>query len=79
MKPQVPEVLDKFRAYHERNVGWGHLHVVLDDENMEDKVIDWTIEQTAGSEDMDTQDAHELAKILRSMSRRQRKKIARTA
>jgi hypothetical protein len=74
MKPTVPEVRDRFLAYKNRpgNGAWGSLHVVLDDNNVEDHFVAWTIEHA--TERGDTEGA-ELARILLSMSRTQRLKI----
>ncbi len=38
-KPTIPEVIDRFRAYHAWNLTWGSLHIVLDDGNVDDDSV----------------------------------------
>lgn len=72
MKPTIPEVIDRFRAYYKLNPAWGSLHVVLDDGNIDDATVrwcrDWAIEHS------DPEGAA-LAEILLRMSKTQRSKI----
>lgn len=75
-KPTIPEVIDRFKAYHEKELAWGSLHVVLDDGNVRDEFVvdcrNWALEQG------DTEGVL-LANILLSMSKTQRLKLARLA
>lgn len=72
MKPTIPEVIDRFRAYYKLNPMWGSLHVVLEDMNVNDADVEfcrnWAIEHS------DPEGA-ELAEILLRMSKTQRSKI----
>lgn len=71
-KPTIPEVIDRFMAYHEQNRAWGWLHVVLDDDNVDDGDVQGCIDMAA--EHGDTE-AAELGKILLQMSKTQRARI----
>lgn len=68
-KPTIPEVLDRFAAYHREHPCWsGGLHVVLDEGNVSDSSVRHAVERTEG-------EAHDLAKLLLRMSRTQRLKL----
>lgn len=72
----IPDVIDKFRVYHDRHAGWGSLHIVLADGNIEDSCIDYCIGYASDANDTD---GELLAHILRNMSKTQRSKISRIA
>lgn len=72
-KVTIPEVIDRFRAYHHKNLVWGSLHVVLDDLNLEDGTVKFC--EKYAEENGDKEGA-ELARILLQMSRSQRKRLA---
>jgi hypothetical protein len=71
-KPTIPEVIDRFKAYHKDNPSWGALHIVLDDNNVNDLSVDWC--RVRARQDGD-KEGEALAHILLSMSRTQRLKI----
>lgn len=73
-KPAIPEVIERFRAYHRKpeNGAWGSLHIALEDSNVEDSSVQFCVGYA--EERGDTEGA-ELAKILLKMSRTQRLKI----
>lgn len=77
-KPTIPEVIDRFRAYHAMpgNGAWGALHVVLDDNNVADHFVVSCIDSAYTAGDYE---GAELAQILARMSRTQRLKLARIA
>lgn len=75
-RPTIPEVVADFARYYADNPTWGSLHIVLDDYNVEDSHVDFCIsfaEQKGDTEGL------RLAKILRSMSKTQRKKLGHAA
>lgn len=72
-KPQIPEVIDRFKAYYLDNPTWGSLHIVLDDYNLEDKWVDFCIEYAEKEND---HEGLQLAVILRKMSKSQRARIS---
>lgn len=76
MKPTIPDVIDRFRAYHEQNPSWGSLHIVLDDQNVADGHVDFCI---GWADEHDDPEGFHLANILRGMSRTQRLKLSRIA
>lgn len=73
-KPTIPEVIDRFAAYHRREPAWGSLHVVLDDGNVADEFVRGCIEHAEGMGDAE---GAELARILLSMSKTQRARLPR--
>lgn len=73
-KPTIPEVIDQFRAYHETNLAWGSLHIVLDDGNIQDESVIYCRNYALAQGDAD---GVVLADILLSMSKTQRLKIGR--
>jgi hypothetical protein len=75
-KPTIPEVRDRFVAYHKKHLAWGALHIVLDDGNVENKHVRFCI-QSAESEG-DTEGL-ELARILLRMSKTQRLKLGNSS
>ncbi len=75
-KITIPQVIDRFKAYHADNLAWGSLHIVLDDENIKDEHVDFCFHYA--TENNDTEGVA-LATILRQMSKTQRKKLGRIA
>lgn len=76
MKPTVPEVLPLVRAYYAipgNGVG-GHLHVVLDDGNVEDHFVQFCREDAIAAGDAK---GLELADLLLLMSKTQRRVLSR--
>jgi hypothetical protein len=71
----VPQVADRFRAYHAGNVTWGSLHIVLDDGTVDNASVKFCIESARERADLEGEN---LGHILLRMSKTQRKKIART-
>jgi len=72
MKPTIPEVIERFRAYRILNPLWGSLHIVLEDMNVSD--ADVTFCRNFAAEHSDPE-GEELAAILLRMSETQRRKI----
>jgi hypothetical protein len=70
----VPEVIDRFRAYHLDNPAWGALHIVLDDFNVHDVHVEHCIKYA--EEEGDAEGAA-LGRILLQMSKSQRLKISK--
>lgn len=75
-KPQIPDVLERFKTYHEQNPVWGSLHIVLSDQNVEDSHVHFCLGLAIGSDDTE---GAELANILLQMSRTQRLKLSNIA
>lgn len=74
-RPAVtPELLARFRAYNAIHLAWGNLHIVLDDMNLADSHVEFCINRAACDGDTEGLD---LAKILRSLTRTQRGRIAK--
>ena len=71
MKPTIPQVIERFRAYYAKHPMWGALHIVLADQNIRDSHVQWSIDHAEG--DME---GIELGKILLSMSKKQRLKLS---
>jgi hypothetical protein len=74
VKPTIPKVLDRFRAYHAENPVWGSLHVCLEDGNYDSAAFCLAWAQRHG----DTE-GEALARILLTLSRTQRRKLSRIA
>lgn len=72
----VPDVLDRFRAYHAHEPVWGSLHIVLDDGNIDNASVRFCAKWASEHGDAE---GIELAEILLQMSGTQRRKIARLA
>lgn len=72
----VPEVVDRFRAYHLDNPAWGALHIVLEDHNLEDSSVQFCINCAIKEDDVE---GEALARILLQLSQSQRMKIAKRA
>lgn len=72
-KLTIPDVIARFRAYHEQYPVWGTLHIVLGDLNLDDENVEHAIRWAI--EEKDTE-GEALARILLKMSRAQRRKLA---
>lgn len=72
----TPELVERFRAYPLRDAGWGSLHVVLEDGNVETVFVEGAI---SWAEEHGDAEGAALARILLSMSRSQRGRIGRFA
>jgi hypothetical protein len=77
-KPTIPQVLDKFVAYLSRpeNSCGGSLHIITDDDNVQDYHVQGCIEYAHQRGDAE---GAELAEILLRMSKTQRLKIGSAA
>lgn len=73
---QVPDVIERFKAYWLDNPAWGSLHIVLDDFNVHDHHVEHCIQYAIEKGD---EEGEELGKILLQMSKSQRLKIAHKA
>ena len=69
----VPDVLERFKAYHAAHPMWGSLHIVLSDRNTEDHYVDFCVRIAFEQGDFE---GHKLAQMLRQMSRTQRLRIS---
>jgi hypothetical protein len=74
MKPTIPDVLDRFLAYHRQYPDWGALHIILEDGNVQDIHIAACL--GTATDQGDTEGAA-LAAILLQMSKTQRLKLPR--
>lgn len=77
MKPSAkltinPEMLNRFKAYHEVHAAWGSLHIVLADRNLKDDSVEFCIKYAQEVRDLE---GYELALILKQLSETQRAKI----
>jgi hypothetical protein len=72
----IPEVIERFRAYHDIHLAWGSLHVVLDDNNVGDDSVRGCVDYARETGDVE---GEALAGILLTMSKTQRLKIGRRA
>ena len=68
----IPEVLDEFDAYYQKNPAWGSLHVVLDEQNLHDDSVRYCIQWANEQGD---QEGVFLGNILLLMSKTQRSAI----
>ncbi len=69
-KPTItPELIARFKAYHERNPAWGALHIVMEDGNVNDGDVDFCLEDAKKKGDTE---GEALALILKGMSKTQR-------
>lgn len=77
-KPTVPEVLPLVWAYYakEGNGTGGSLHIVLEDENIEDHHVRFCLQW---ARDHNDPDGIALAELLLRMSHTQRKELSRRA
>lgn len=72
----IPDVIDRFRAYHDVHLAWGSLHVVLDDGNIGDDSVRGCI---GYAQEVGDVEGEALARILLTMSKTQRLKIGSRA
>lgn len=74
-KPTLPEVEPLVRVYYAKagNSVGGNLHVVLDDQNLEDKFISSSLQECQRLSD---EDGARICELMLQMSRRQRKRLA---
>lgn len=72
----TPEIVERFKAYHQANLVWGRLHIVLDDLNFHDSCVEHAI--TWATEENDAE-GKALAELLLQMSKTQRRKLSRIA
>jgi hypothetical protein len=75
-KPTIPDVIDRFRAYHAKpeNSVWGSLHIVLEDMNIKDSSILFCKQW---AKDHNDPEGEALADILLTLSWTQRRKLYR--
>jgi hypothetical protein len=73
MKPTITEVGPLVAALYERNCVGCCLHIVLDDDNIGDKSVEFCLEQAKAKGHADCQ---RLAELLLQMSKTQRLKLA---
>lgn len=71
-RPTIPEVVADFEAYHLREPVWGSMHIVLDDDNVEDSSVQFCIDYAREKGDAE---GERLARILLTMSRTQRLRL----
>ncbi len=69
----IPDVIERFKAYRASHGAWGSLHIVCDDFNVDDVSVNFCIQL---AEDQDDLEGRELALILLQMSKTQRRKLA---
>lgn len=79
IKPSVPDVVERFRAYYNRTDGfggceWGVLHTVLSDDNLSDGSVRFCIHTAIEERDVE---GEALARLLLMMSKTQRAKLGR--
>lgn len=74
IKPTIPEVRDRFQAYLDTHLAWGSLHLVLDDNNVQDDSVKYCIQCAIDNGDIE---GKELGEILLLMSKTQRLKIGK--
>jgi len=72
-KPVPKELMDRFRAYHDKNSTWGSVHIVLDDGNIRDHHCQSCVDYAKETGDAEGQF---LAEQLLKMSKSQRYKVA---
>lgn len=70
----LPEVRDRFDAYHRKHPSWGSLHIVLDDDNVKDDDVRFCLRL---AEEHDDAEGAVLARILLRLSKTQRLKLGR--
>lgn len=68
----TPEIAERFAEYHREHMAWGCLHIVLDDDNIEDEYIRYCIEFAKEHND---QEAVELGEILLKLTEEERVEI----
>lgn len=76
-KPISEENLNRFKEYFlSKNGSWGHLHLVLGNQNIKDNHVRAAKESALMANDME---AHILCDILLTLSKSQRMKISKQA
>lgn len=73
-KPTVPSVLPMVKEYCRNHAGCGSLHIVLQDQNVNDSHVIFCLNAAKESNDLD---GVILAKLLLMMSKTQRLKISK--
>jgi hypothetical protein len=73
-KPTVPEVMPLVRKIYEKHAAGCCLHIVTDDDNTENHMVDFCIQR---AQEQGHRDCEEAAVLLRRMSRTQRHRIYR--
>lgn len=73
-RPKVPEVREMAKAYCERpgNGAGGNLHTVLDDGNLRDRDLRWSLEHARSVGD---DEAARIAEAMLKMTPTQRRKV----
>jgi hypothetical protein len=71
-KLTIPDVIDRFRVYHEADPTWGLLHIVLDDSNVSNNGVRFCVEDALERGDAE---GHALALLLLQLSVTQRRKL----
>lgn len=74
MRLLTQEEKDRFEWYHEDHLAWGSLHIVLEDENLEDDSVQWCIERARERGD---EEGEALARILLELTEEQRLNLSR--
>lgn len=72
----TPEMVERFARYLEANPTWGSLHIVLDDDNIEDGHVRFC---QKWAEEHDDPEGAELAAILLTLTESQRGRLGRKA
>lgn len=71
------ELVERFTTYYrEHPWNWGSLHVVLDDQNFEDDVVEHVIVWTEGHDDIE---GAALGRILLTLTEEQRENLGQRA
>jgi hypothetical protein len=65
---------ERFKAYHQKHSAWGNLHVVLDDQNLEDDTVSFCKRTALDENDIE---GAELADLLLQMTKTQRGRISK--
>lgn len=73
-QPPSQALIARFKAYHAKHPAWGSLHVVLDDENIDDDFVEGCIAHAVRERDSE---GEHLARELLKLSISQRHKLAR--
>ena len=73
-KVTIPEVLGRFVAYYKKpeNKAWGPLHLVLEDGNIEDRHVNYCLEEAKKAGD---EEGAFLARTLLKMTKSQRSRL----
>lgn len=72
----TPEIIELFAHYYWDHPAWGSLHIVLDDDNVEDGHVEFCWGHALAAGDME---GWALAGILTAMTKSQRSRIGRRA